>query len=229
MGIDKPNVRFVIHLSLPRTLEEYYQEAGRARRDGENSTCVLMFRFEDRNKLLQLIVSSEASEYQEYLHRSLDVMVSYCMSSLCRRKLIMEHFNDESEIKCDESCDNCLKVPSAPKEYTKEAINVCICVEEMITMNAKINVRQLALTYKGSKSKRDVESKGFHQIQHYGVGQNSFKNDADVIKFVQHLIVNEVLTENIRGAVGRFTTPYITLGRKANMLKNREIQIFLRL
>ena len=55
----------------------------------------------------------------------------------------------------------------------------------------------LALTFKGSKSKREVESKGFHNIHHYGVGRNVFKNDADAIKFVQHLITNDILTENI--------------------------------
>ena len=62
----------------------------------------------------------------------------------------------------------------------------------MSLINAKINVRQLALTFKGSKSKQHVESKGFHNIPHYGTGQNVFKNDSDAIKFVQHLIIEEV-------------------------------------
>ena len=83
MGIDKPYVRFVMHLSMPRSIEEYYQEAGRAERDGDFANCVLMYRFEDRNKLLQLIAAKESEEQKEYMHRSLNSMISYFITYLC--------------------------------------------------------------------------------------------------------------------------------------------------
>ena len=91
----------------------------------------------------------------------------------------------------------------------------------------KINIKQIALAFKGSKSKRDIESKGFHVILHYGPGRNIFSNDADAIKFVQQLILHDILAENIRAVNDRFTTPYITLGKRAQKLMNRQISMFL--
>jgi hypothetical protein len=139
----------------------------------------------------------------------------------------MEYFDNETEANCNRTCDNSLKTPPAIKDYTNEAINVCHCVQEMLAVNANVNVKQVALAFKGSKSKCDIESKGFHVISHYGSGRNVFNNEVDAIKFVQHLIVHGVLLENIRAVDYRFTTPCITLGKKAQSMINREKYVFL--
>ena len=97
----------------------------------------------------------------------------------------------------------------------------------MISVNGKINIKQIALAFKGSKSKRDIESKGFHVIPHHGSGRNIFSNDADAMKFVQQLFLHDILAENIRAVNDRFTTPYITLGKRAQKLMNSEISMFL--
>ena len=229
MGIDKPDVRFVIHLTLPRSIEDYFQEAGRAGRDGNPSSCIVWFRFRDRNQLMNTMSAEKSEEEVEYLRNSINDVVTYCMSTACRRELIMAHFGDKSNVFCGGTCDNCTKPAPPLKEYTKEAIMICKCVEEMKRVQPLISTRQLALTFKGSKSKREVESKGFHMIEHYSAGQYSFKNDVDTTTFIHHLLVRNVLIENDRVVNGRRTTPFITVGSKLKELKNGDVQIWINL
>ncbi len=138
----------------------------------------------------------------------------------------MEHFNNATDVNCNGSCDNCVTPNASPKDYTKEAILLCNCVEEMQTLTLNVTTKQLALTFKGSKSKHDVGSKGFHNVAHYGSGRNLFGTDADSITFVQHLIIEDVLLENSHVVNGCHTT-YTTLGSKASELHNGETQTWL--
>ena len=97
----------------------------------------------------------------------------------------------------------------------------------MLMKHSKISVKEIALTFKGSKSNRDVQNKGFHIIALYGIGRGSFKNDADVIAFIHHLIIENVLEENLRSVTDPSSTPFITIGNNAKLVREGTKDIVL--
>lgn len=108
MGIDKSNIRYVIHYNMPKDLESYYQEAGRGGRDGENADCILLFSRSDiiSNKTINRIYPSENAHYQEY--EKLNDMVNYCNTDKCLRKYILEYFGEKTTYDNCGNCSNCL-------------------------------------------------------------------------------------------------------------------------
>jgi ATP-dependent DNA helicase RecQ len=111
MGIDKPDVRFVAHLDLPKSIEAYYQETGRAGRDGEPATALLLYGFEDVVKLRQMALSSEGSElFKRHEQQRLNSMLGLCELATCRRQALLRYFGDTLEQPCG-NCDNCLNPP----------------------------------------------------------------------------------------------------------------------
>lgn len=109
MGIDKPDVRFVIHLSIPKSLECYAQEFGRAGRDGESSQCFLFFRFEDRTKHLQMISPLPEGDHRSLKLTELNDVVKMCLKPECRKLQLRKYFGEASNDVC-RSCDYCVMV-----------------------------------------------------------------------------------------------------------------------
>ena len=127
MGIDKPNVRFVAHLDLPKSLEAYYQETGRSGRDGLPATAWMAYGLQDVITLRQMVDGSEADEARKRLEiRKLDAMLGYCELATCRRRTLLAYFGETLKEPCG-NCDNCLEPPES-WDATEAARQALSCV-----------------------------------------------------------------------------------------------------
>jgi len=166
MGIDKPDVRFVVHLDLPKSIEAYYQETGRAGRDGLPSEALLFFGVEDAAKLHSMISSGEGNEARKQLeYRKLDALVGFCASTRCRRQMLLEYFGEPLAEACG-NCDACLN-PAETFDGTIAAQKALSCA---IRTGQRFGVGHLTDILLGANTER---IRHFHhdQLPTYGVGK----------------------------------------------------------
>ncbi|WP_108124280.1 DNA helicase RecQ [Saccharospirillum mangrovi] len=172
MGIDKPDVRFVVHLDLPKSIEAYYQETGRAGRDGEPSTALLLYGFEDVVKLRQMMAQSTGSdEHQRYEQQRLNAMLGLCEVTGCRRQVLLRYFGDELPKPCG-NCDTCLHPVESwdATEAVRKALSCVYRTDQRFGANHIIDV------LRGSDSEK-LRRFGHHQLSTYGIGTELSANE----------------------------------------------------
>ena len=189
MGIDKPDIRFVVHTSLPANMETYYQEIGRAGRDGAPAETLVLYGLNDlyqRRRFIQQDGDDKDHQFRE--HKRLDALLAYCEASSCRRKTLLSYFGDDSDI-CG-NCDNCLNPPRLI-DGTNAAAMLISCVHQTGQSFGQAHIIDVV---RGSNTQKILE-RGHHKIESFGTGQEYSK--AFWQQFLRQLLAAGHLTVNI--------------------------------
>lgn len=167
MGIDRPDVRFVAHLDLPKSIEGYYQETGRAGRDGKESNAWMIYGLSDVVKLSQMLETTDASEdYKKIARHKLDQMLALCESATCRRQILLDYFGQTDSAPCG-NCDTCLE----PPELWDATIEAQKLLSTVYRTNQMFGAGHLIDVLRGAKNEKILQRK-HDELSVYGIGKD---------------------------------------------------------
>ena len=216
MGIDKPDVRFVIHFDIPKSIENYYQETGRGGRDGLDGRCIAFYSYKDITRLEKFLRDKPVAE-REMGMQLMEEMTAYAETTTCRREFLLHYFGEQFDpVDCNKMCDNCRH----PKEKVDVQEQMAIALEAILTLNEQYTIKMVVDFIMGNETK-EIKDFKFNKHEQFGLGKG--QNDVFWNSVIRHALLNNLIYKDIE----QYGVILLTEAGKNFVDKPHEIQITL--